>query len=144
MAKLTFHVNDELVEFEGTVEEVTAFLKTIQKEHISLVSDEEHRRRLEELARDKAEVENAKKSLPTIKAVKAFILSQPEYRHTTFEVEKHFFGRTFKARGVSEGLYHEFLHITTEARRQIEREHNGKFNYELELGRHKVYTWKSA
>ena len=55
---------------------------------------------------------------------------------------EHFFGRSFKARGVTEGIYHDFLKIATEARERIEEEYDGGFEHDLELGRHKIYLWK--
>lgn len=142
MPKLSFFIDGHPVEFEGTVEEVANFLKIVQKERIPLTTSEQERKKLQILAEEKATVKKAKQKMPSVKEVKAYILSQPNYRHSTFKIQKHFFGRTFKARGVSEGLYHDFLTLATEARHQIEREQRGHFEYSLKLGRHKVYRWK--
>jgi hypothetical protein len=140
-AKLSFFIDGHPVEFEGTVDEVTDFLKTIQKQKIPLATSEEERKQTEYLVTEKAEVKKAKQNLPSVEKVKQYILSLPSYKHTTFDVQEHFFGRTFKARGVTEGLYHEFLRLVTEARQQIEREKSGSFDFILESGRHKVYRW---
>ncbi len=100
------------------------------------------KRKREELAKEKAEVENVKKNLPSVEDTVKFISSQENCKHSTFDIMKYFFNRTFKARGVTEGLYHDFLRIATEARERIENDHDGVFEYDLERGRHKKYTWR--
>lgn len=141
MGKLTFYIDGQPVEFEGTVEEIANFLKTIKEEGIQLDMSDDVKRKREELAREKAIVEDIKQKLPSIDDVVEYILSQDNYKHSTFDIMEHFFGRTFKARGVTEGLYHDFLKLATEAREHIESEQEGEFDYHLELGRHKIYTW---
>jgi len=140
-AKLSFYIDGHPVEFEGTVEEVASFLKMVQAQKIPLATSEEERKRAQLLTEEKAEIKKVKENLPSVEQVKRYILSQPDYRHSTFDIQRHFFGRTFKARGPSEGLYHEFLYLATDARQLIEREQSGRFEYSLEMGRHKVYRW---
>ena len=142
MVKLRFYIDGQPIEFEGTVEEVAEFLKTVKKEGIQLDMSEDVKRRREEFAREKAVVEKVKRNLPSVEEVAKYILSRDEYKHSTFDIMKHFFGRTFKARGVTEGLYRDFLRLATEARALIESVEEGEFYYTLELGRHKIYTWK--
>ena len=142
MAKLTFQIDGQPVLFEGTVEEVASFLKKIQTEKIQLAMSEDVKRKQEELAREKATVENVKNNLPSVEDTVKFISSQESYKHSTFDIMGYFFNRTFKARGVTEGLYHDFLRIATEARERIENDQDGEFEYDLERGRHKIYSWK--
>jgi len=142
VVKLRFYIDGQPIEFEGTVEEVAEFLKTVKKEGIQLDMSEDVKRRREEFAREKAVVEKVKRNLPSVEEVAKYILSRDECKHSTFDIMKHFFGRTFKARGVTEGLYHDFLRLATEARALIESVEEGEFYYTLELGRHKIYTWK--
>lgn len=130
MAKLTFHIDGQPVEFEGTVEEVASFLKTIQTEKIQLDMSEDVKRLREEHAKEKTIVENVKNNLPSVEDTTIFILSQENYKHSTFDIMEHFFNRTFKARGVTEGLYHDFLRIATEARERIENKQDGEFEYD--------------
>lgn len=141
MAKLTFYVDGHPIEFEGTVNEVIDFLKTIKEENIQLDMSEDVKRKREELAREKAIVKEVKENLPSVGDIVEYILSQEDYKHSTFDIMRHFFGRTFKARGVTEGLYHDFLRLATEAREHIEHEKNGSFDSHLELGRHKIWEW---
>ena len=141
MAKLTFYIDGQPVEFEGTVEEVANFLKIIQTEKIQLAMSDDMKRKREELAREKAEVKNVKNNLPSVEDTVGFILSQESFKHSTFDIMEHFFSRTFKARGVTEGLYHDFLRIATESRERIENDQDGVFEYNLERGRHKIYKW---
>ena len=144
MVKLTFYIDGQPVEFEGTVDEVAVFLKTVQREGIQLDMSEDVKRKREELAKERAVVEEVKRNLPSVDDVVDYILSQKDYRHSTFAIMDHFFGRTFKARGITEGLYHDFLKIATEARERIEDEQDGEFEYFLERGRHKIYSWSSS
>jgi len=141
VGKLTFYIDGHLVQFDGTVEEIASFLKTIQNEGIHLDMSEDEKRRREELAQEKAIVEKVKQNLPSVADVVVFILSQKDYKHSTFNIMEYFFSRTFRARGVTEGLYHEFLTLATEARNQIVSVQGGRFEYHLELGRHKIYEW---
>jgi len=139
--KIRFYIDGQPIEFEGTVQEVTDFLKAINREEITLDTSEETKKRRGEIAKEKAVVEEVKKNLPSVSDVVAYIYSQRNYRHSTFHIMNYFFKRTFKARGVTEGLYHEFLKLATEARNQIVSEMGGRFEYHLELGRHKMYEW---
>lgn len=138
---IRFYIDGQPIEFEGTVQEIAEFLKVINKEQIALDTSEETKKRREELAKEKAVVEEVKNNLPSVENVIDYIYSQDNYRHSTFDIMNYFFGRTFKARGVTEGLYHDFLRIATEARNRIIHEIGGKFEHRLERGRHKIYEW---
>jgi len=140
--KIRFYIDGQPIEFEGTVLEVAEFLKAINKEKIILDTSEETKLQREEIVREKAVVEEVKKTLPSVQKVADFIYSQKNYRHSTFDIMRHFFNRTFKARGATEGLYHDFLKLATEARNQIISAKGGKFSFHLELGRHKIYEWR--
>ena len=107
------------------------------------ISDETKKQR-EEIAKEKAAVKEIKKNLPSVADVVTYTLSQEKYRHSTFDLMNHFFGRSFKARGVTEGLYHDFLRLATNARDIIINERGGNFRYHLEMGRHKIYEWTNV
>ena len=140
--KIRFYIEGQPIEFEGTVQEVAEFLKTVNKEKIILDTSEETKQQRAEIAKEKAIVEEVKKNLPSVQKVVEFISSQDDFRHSTFDIMNHFFNRTFKARGITEGLYHDFLKLATEARNQILSEKGGIFSHHLELGRHKIYEWR--
>jgi hypothetical protein len=129
------------IEFDGTVQEVADFLKTISQQGIELDTSDETKKHREEIAKEKVVVEEVKKNLPSVEDVVTYILSQKKYRHSTFNIMNHFFGRTFKARGITEGLYHDFLRLATNSREIILSEKGGNFRNHLEKGRHKRYEW---
>jgi len=141
VAKLTFYLGGQPVEFEGSVVEIAEFLKTIQTESIHLDMSEDTKIQRDEQARERALVAEVKRKLPNVDEVIKYIMNQEDYRHRTFDIMEHFFGRTFKARGVTEGLYHDFLRLASEARERIESGQEGEFDHTLELGRHKVWEW---
>ena len=141
MPKITFYIDGNPVKFEGTVQEVTDFLKSVETQKISLTPSDKESAKLQKLDEEKNEIRRVRKNLPSVEQVADYILSQPNYKHSTFGIQEHFFGRTFKARGPTESLYHDFLHLATDARKFIEKKHRGSFSFSLNLGRHKIYHW---
>jgi len=65
--------------------------------------------------------------LPSSDEIKKYILSHPDFAHDIMDVQRHFFGRTFKARGETQLMYHRTNKQLREVRAQIEREQNGYF-----------------
>lgn len=64
---------------------------------------------------------------PKDEDVIAYITSKPDFSHDLFEVQKHFFGRTFKSRGTSKRMYHRTARQLRLIRRTIEEQHKGRF-----------------
>ena len=74
--------------------------------------------------------------------VKRYIMSKPDYRHTLFEVQNHFFGRTFKSRGQTQRMYHRTAKQVRKIRKEIETEERGVFEEVFAEGGVKQFVFR--
>lgn len=82
-------------------------------------------------------------SLPSNEDVLAFITSIPNYHHTLYDVQKHFFGRTFITTNKETlGMYFKTMKQLKEVRMEIEKRYHGKFDKKRGKGRLDYYTFK--
>lgn len=77
-------------------------MKRVQRDNNNLTTAEEAKAKSATNLKAATEIEKAKKNIPTVQQVKKFLMSKPDYQHMTFDVQREFFGRTFKARGMTE------------------------------------------
>jgi hypothetical protein len=75
-------------------------------------------------------------SLKSDAEVKEYILNKPNYTHTLFDMQKHFFKKEFPSRGATKPMYHKTFHQIQRVRQQIEKEKGGKFT--TEVGPHRI------
>ncbi len=59
--------------------------------------------------------------------VKQYIMSKPAYQHNLFEIQEHFYQRTFKSRGETQRMYHRTAKQLRKIRKEIASEQQGKF-----------------
>jgi hypothetical protein len=77
--------------------------------------------------------------------VKQYILSNaPQYRHTLFDVQTHFYGREFISRGPTKKMYHKTFRQLQLIRQEIEREQKGKFVTEVGDNRINQYVFQKT
>ncbi|WMW26004.1 hypothetical protein RE474_04595 [Methanolobus sediminis] len=63
--------------------------------------------------------------LPSVEEVTNYILTKPDYKHDSIELQTHFLGRIIKSRGAHQKLYQTFAGITRNARDAIEKKYQG-------------------
>lgn len=81
---------------------------------------------------------------PSDKEVVAYVTSKPEFRHTLFDVQKQFFGTTFKSRGKTKRMYHRTARQLRAIRELIEKEFEGKFVETLGAKGLKEFVFKKS
>ncbi len=64
---------------------------------------------------------------PSDEEVINYITSEPSLSHDLFEVQRHFFKRTFMSRGNEKRMYHRTARQLRLIRKQIEKSHGGRF-----------------
>lgn len=80
--------------------------------------------------------------LQPIAEVKKYILSQPNFSFNLFDLQEHFFGKRFASGGETFSMYHKTYQQAATIRRQIEREHGGKFVVEVGVGGINQYVFQ--
>jgi hypothetical protein len=89
-----------------------------------------------------SETSKLKRSLPSDKEVKKYIMSKPMFKHTLFDIQEFFFGTKFKSRGETKTMYHKTARQVRGIRKEIEREYGGEFKEAFAEGGIKEFVFK--
>lgn len=131
MPTIKFPINDQDVEITLTMDELIQLLYvTAKKRKPFQIPSPAEQTKLIEPQKDKRITEKTtiNECLPPDVEVKQYLLSKPEYRHTLFDVQRHFFkDRAFISRGYTKKMYHKTFRQLQSVRAQIEKEQGGKF-----------------
>lgn len=87
---------------------------------------------------------NLKITLPSNESVLQYITSQPDYKHTLFAVQEHFFNQIFRSRGNTINAYMRTKTQLDRVHKEIEKQFNGRFEKERGKKRLFCYTFKKA
>lgn len=130
MGKLKFKIAGVEYEYEGDLMEIIPFIQRVS----GYLSSSQTRLASEaQLATATLSQSQLTKRgaldlpLPSDESVKRYILDKPDFRHTLFDVQAHFFGTKFKSRGESRRMYHRTAKQLRKIRKEIEEEHKGDF-----------------
>jgi hypothetical protein len=135
MAKITYRTKEGEEYFIEADEEAQVIRLLRQIKHLNQPSP---RTSISE-AIDKKTEKRERFSLPRDKDVETFLLSQPNYEHDLFMVQKHFFNRTFPSRRETAPMYHRTIRQLRLIRQKIEKEKGVKFREEISDGNYKHY-----
>ncbi len=114
MAKIRLQLNNTPLEYEGTPQEITEFLRTLGA--IPQLNELE-------------ETQNFPKFKG--KEVQAFIESQPNMKHSLLDIIRHFYGNNFDLKENRE-VYYRVFGLTDRARKRIAEKLKGEFITETE------------
>ena len=131
MAKLRVFPNG-VTEFEGTDQELLAIydglLKKRQTDQIQIVDQVPHKFDPPPPTHRQfaLEVQELRKSMPTIDQLITYLLSKPKFEHDILDVETHFFTKQINSRKYGR-LYRELRTKLENARKSIEVSQHGAF-----------------
>jgi hypothetical protein len=133
MPTLKFKIKGVEFEFLGKEDEIVNFVNRFLGGSVKLPVELEHNSLM---ATPSAIVSPETKQLidlstPSNKEVTAYVTSKPEFSHNLFEIQQHFFGRTFKSRGNGKRMYHRTARQLRMVRKSIEKQFKGEFTETL-------------
>lgn len=136
MPRLRFTVKDIEFEYIGDQKDIIDFIRALWDTQFGVTS-------LKEIATKPSVVPTKSlTNLPSDYEVLQYIIQKPDFKHTLFDVQEHFFGKQFKSRGPTMNMY---IRTSTQLKRvhkKIEKEYTGKFESKIGKGRRKYYSFK--
>jgi hypothetical protein len=136
MVKLKIKIGDSIhINFEGDHEEASKLIHTLHNEHIetSKTKDIEVKTQL------------INEHLPTLKEIEAHLKKQPNYQHTTYSVQEHFFGKRFPARGGTKKKFDILYRRLVIVRKNIRKREGGRWidewDYPSDGGKTKIFRF---
>jgi len=136
LATLRFKIKDIVFEYIGEHKDMIQFIQELMASPFDITvtpiqPQEAHKISTKEM------------SLPSNEDVLAYIVSRPNYQHTLYDVQKHFFGRAFITTDKETlGMYFKTMKQVKEVRNEIEKRYHGKFEKKRGKGRLDYYTFK--
>jgi hypothetical protein len=134
MLKLTFTYKGRQWQLEGEDQQIINFLSSFPEGTLELGAQTETSfdpPRLQSHSRtphkSTAKTAMIEQPLRSDEEVKQYLLSRPDYNHVLFEVQQHFFKRTFTSRGEESRMYHRTIRQLREVRQAIAKERHGEF-----------------
>lgn len=89
--------------------------------------------------------EELKDKIPSVEDIIVYILSQDDFRHTTCDIHKHFFGRELQSRGSDKVAYNTVYRGILGAHKVIEKDYDGtwdpKWEYSLDGKKCRLYIF---
>jgi len=80
--------------------------------------------------------------MPSNEDVLQYITSKLDFKHTTFDVQEHFYGQQFSSRGKTQSMYLRTIKQLKDVRKEIEKRFGGKFEEIRGKKRLTYYTFK--
>ena len=145
MAKLRFKIQGVEFEYIGDDYEIERFVHRLLSRGIQFPPAQTRLPESELIRLPPKPVPQTKQQLdlktPPDDEVMKYIMSKPNYAHDLFEVQEHFFGRTFSSRGNTTRMYHRTADQLRMVRDAIADSEDGMWKSVLGSGRRKVFTF---
>jgi hypothetical protein len=146
MPTLKFKIRDVEFEYVGNEDEIVSFVNRFLSVSAMFLGEQKEApqgaKPLTIIGTESEDLVDLPK--PADKEVIAYITSKPDFAHHLFEVQKHFYGRTFKSRGKAQRMYHRTARQLREIRKAIEKKYDGKFSKKLGSGGLKYFAFEKS
>lgn len=135
MSKIKVILNEGDVEIEGNVESIIEFVLGYMEKQIKELDEKEENNNTNQ--------DTSIITVPTIKQIIAFIVTQPNYKHTFPMIIEHFIGGDIKLKR-RDKRYERFRTRVNQAREKIKKKVSGHWEYKKDVtnGDARVTQWR--
>lgn len=144
MPSLKFRIKDFEFEYIGEHEEMVKFIQELMASpsNVNILPTTSTKSLNPKPIHFERATTSLQVSLPSDEAVLEYIISQPSYEHTLFEIQKHFFHQTFPSRGATLSMYLKMAKQLRHVQGEIERRFKGRFERKRGKLRLNYYVFK--